>query len=225
MINDLSVITQPESTTIGSWTRLLILCPVSLLLSPSGNASFPLCYPWEAVNRAGWESGFLIPRVGITRTFNSLSPAAWSIHLGSMVVASTLEGPTASTIMQSWPQTGTPSEKYTFSRLLSFWSSNMCTLSTLCPLGHRVLITQTNKPKSVFTLGFTTFTAFHNNPVSLTRKENDNINIPTLQMWRISLREQRCATFHSQHNWGLWRRQVSSESKSHVLSRETSYWQ
>lgn len=145
MINDLSVITRPESTTIGSWTQLLILCPASLLVSPSGNASFPLCCPLEVMKRAGWESGFLTPWVGITHIFNSLSPAVWSTHLGSKAVASTLEGPTASRTMRSWPQTGAPCEKYTCSHLLSFWRSHTCTLLTLCPQGHSVLITQTNQ--------------------------------------------------------------------------------
>lgn len=145
MINDLSAVTQPESTTIGSWTQLLILCPELLLLNPSRNANFPLCHPLEVIERAGWESGFLILQLGVICRFHFVSLAGWKFPLWQQScgihpwVVHRFNNHTALA-----PNYHTFWEVY-FSNLLSLLGVRVCILLTFCPLDHSVLITQINK--------------------------------------------------------------------------------
>lgn len=194
MINDLSAITQPECTRIGFWTQLLILCLVLLLFNPSGNASFPLCYPLEVMARAEWESGFLILPLEVFCKCNSVGSAGWNFHGGSKAVASTLEWSAAPTTTLPWPQMDALSEKGIFSNFVSLLWVMVCILLTFCPLGHSVLITQTNKTQHLScALQFSKH--FATNHLSCIWKENNTINISPLKMRRIMLREQLWANF------------------------------
>lgn len=174
----MSVITQPEST-IESWSQLLIICPVLLLLNPPGNVDFPLRYPLEVIERAGWESGLLILQLEVTH--DSVSSTGLNILHWQQGCDFTLEWSTAS-------------RSISFQIHCHSWGW-YCVSIDILSTGLWCTNHPNKETKINFSLCFTTIEAFCNPLNYIIRKKITILKSPTLQMRGIRLRGQLWATF------------------------------